>query len=94
MIENYLLRGRQNARSREMLVALTGLSDRNVRQAIEDARENGVFICTDDDGRGYYLSDDVADLKRQYMKDTARIAAISKRRKHIRKYLKERGEEV
>ena len=94
MIENYLLRGKTNARSRKMLCALTGERDRKVRQMIEDARDRGVFICTDEDGNGYYISDDVADLKRQYRKDMARICAISKRTKHIRKYLKEKGEAV
>ena len=92
MIENYLLRGRANARRRQTLCALTGLTDRQLRKEIEDARNRGVFICTAEDGNGYYLSDDIADLRMQYNKDTARIAAISKRRKHIRAYLKEKGE--
>lgn len=92
MIENYLLRGKANARSRQTLCALTGLTDRQVRQAIEDARNEGIFICTDEDGKGYYLSEDIADLRRQYNKDTARIGAIAKRRKHIRTYLKSKGE--
>ena len=92
MIENYLLRGKANARRRTTLCALTGLSDRKVRQEIEDARNRGIFICTAEDGNGYFLSDDIADLRLQYNKDTARIAAISKRRKHIRDFLKEKGE--
>lgn len=94
MLIDYILVGRKNARSREMLRGLTGLSDRQVRKEIEGLRESGVFICTDEDGRGYYISDDSRDLLRQYQKDKARIRAISKRTKHLRHYLKERGFEV
>ena len=80
--------------SRKNLCGLTGLDDRSVRAAIEDARERGVFILNDEDGLGYYISNEVANVRRQYMRDMARIKAISKRTKHLRKYLKEKGENV
>ena len=91
MVETYLLRGKKNARSREMLCALTGLTDRVVRQEIEELRSEGIFICTDEDGNGYYISEDPMDVKRQYLKDLSRVCAISKRMKHERKFLKARG---
>ena len=94
MVEIYLLRGRQNARSRQTLCMLTGLSDRKLRKEIEDLREQGVLVCTCEDGFGYYISEDTADLLVQYRKDMARIKAISKRTKHIRHKLKERGVDV
>lgn len=92
MVEEYILRGRQNARTRQTLCTLTGLSDRAVRREIEDLRERGEFIITDEDGKGYYISEDYEDVKRQYLRDTARIKAISKRTKHLREFLKDRGE--
>lgn len=94
MVEKYLLRGRKNARTRQTLSILTGLSDRQVRQEIEDLREKGKFVITDEDGTGYYISEDIEDVRRQYRKDMARISAISKRTKHLRNYLKQRGEQV
>lgn len=94
MIENYLLRGKQNARTRRDLCILTGLCDRDVRQEIEDLRAGGTFVCTDEDGKGYYISDDTQDLLRQYKKNMARIRAISKRTKPIRDYLKSKGVKV
>lgn len=93
-IEDYFKEGVENAVSRKSLCQMTGLSDRQVRQEIEDARVRGVFILNDEDGFGYYISDDVADVRRQYLRDMARIKAISKRTKHLRKYLKEKGENV
>lgn len=92
MVEEYILRGRQNARTRKMLCTLTGMSDRAVRQEIEDLREQGKFIITDEDGKGYYISEDVSDVRRQYLKDMARIKAISKRTKHLKRLLDDRGE--
>lgn len=94
MVEEYILRGRQNARSRQMLCTLTGMSDRAVRREIEDLRGQGEFIITDEDGTGYYISEDISDVRRQYQKDMARICAISKRTKHLRDFLKAKGEEV
>lgn len=93
-IEDYFKEGVENAVSRQSLCQMSGLSDRQVRQEIEDARVRGVFILNDEDGYGYYISDDVADVRRQYLRDMARIKAISKRTKHLRKYLKEKGETV
>lgn len=94
MIELFLSTGKENARTRQTLCMLTGLKDRQVRQEIEDLRNQGVFVVNDEDGNGYYITEDINTLSRQYRKDTARAMSILKRRKHIRKYLKERGVEV
>lgn len=94
MVEAFLLRGRQNARSRRTLCMLTGLSDRKVRHEIEKLREQGVLVCVLEGGFGYYISEETSDLLSQYKQDMARIKAISKRTKHFRRILKERGVEV
>lgn len=90
----FLCEGKENARTRETLSLLSGLPDRAVRRAIEEARNEGYFIVNDEDGNGYYITKDINTLTLQYRKDTARAMAILKRRKHIRKYLKERGIKV
>lgn len=95
-ITDYIPHGRENAVSRGYLCALTGLSDRSVRAAIEQARNDGALILNDQDGFGYYQADirDLDALQRQYRQDTARAMALLKRRKHIRRILKEAGRPV
>ena len=39
--------GRENAISRQMLMELSGLNDRQLRQQIHDLRTSGAIICTD-----------------------------------------------
>ena len=73
---------------------MTGLSDRKLRQTIEDLRNDGNFICNDSNGCGYYISNNLEDLERQYRNDTARALSILKRRKHIRAYLVANGIKV
>jgi len=83
-IVNEIPRERRNAVSREELARRTGMSDRQVRREIERARANGALICNDQDGRGYWISDDRAELLAQYRQDTARALNILKRRKPLR----------
>lgn len=93
---SYIPRGRENAVTRGYLCAVTGLSDRRVREAIEAARNDGALILNDQSGAGYYTADesDLDALQRQYRQDTARAMALLRRRKHIRRILKEAGREV
>ncbi len=86
--------GRENAVTRAYLRMMTGMSDRAVRKEIEELRNAGLFICNNSDGYGYYISNDLAELQRQYKADTARALSILKRRKYIRNYLKQRGVDV
>ena len=86
--------GRENAIKREDLASKLGLSDRVMRNAIEDARREGLFILNAQDGRGYFRTTDLAELKRQYDSDTARALSILARRKPIRDALKAAGVKV
>lgn len=87
-------RGRENATTRAALCERMGLSDRKVRELIEQARRWGYIIINEQDGRGYYLSVDPDDMERQYRQDTNRALAILSRRKNLRRELKEAGREV
>ena len=64
--------------SREALVTLTGLSDRDVRRLIKRAKDDGYYIINV--GRGYYMPDDPDDpnLKEYIMKERHRAFAILK----------------
>lgn len=86
--------GRKNAISRAGLAEKLGLSDRKMREAVEQARASGLMICNNEDGSGYYQTTDLDELYIQYKRDTARAMSIMKRRKPMRKLLKEAGYKV
>ena len=91
MVINLLGFGREHALSRTALAGLTGLPDRSVRRAIESARRDGLTIISAEDGRGYYLSDDLDEIERQYRIDHARAMALLCRLKAMRRTLRKAG---
>lgn len=86
--------GKDNAISREALAAKLNTTDRRMRQMIEDARNQGVFILNDGDGKGYYQTTDIDEMERSYRSDRARALSILKRQKEMRRTLKAAGREV
>ena len=94
VLVSLLKQGESNAISRDALAALMGMSDRKVREVIEMARNEGVFVLNRQNGRGYYLPESLDDIYRQYKQDSSRAMAILRRRKHMRKILKEAGLKV
>lgn len=85
-------KGRRNAISREDLAAALHTSDRKMRKAVSEAKKPGLMICND--GDGYYQSDELNDLYRQYRRETARAMSILKARKPMRDVLKAAGRPV
>lgn len=89
----YLIpKGRRNAISREDLAAALHTTDRKMRKAVAEAKTQGVMICND--GDGYYQSDELIDLWRQYRRETARAMSILKALKPMREVLKAAGRPV
>lgn len=86
--------GKENAVSRTELCASVGYSDRMTRRIISQLREEGYIIINDQNGRGYYLTNDLDEIEKQYKQDTARALSILKRRKTMRKMLKDAGRPV
>ena len=84
-----LKQGHESAITRQTLCNTMQMSDRKMRALIEKARDEGVLILNEQDGKGYYLPKSIKDIERQYRQDTSRAMAILKRRKHMRKILKE-----
>lgn len=84
--------GRRNAISRAELAAAMHTTDRKMRKAVSEAKTQGVMICND--GDGYYQSDELSDLWRQYRRETARAMSILKARKPMREVLKAAGRPV
>ena len=75
--------GKENAVDRFWLMDATGLPDRQVRKLIQSARNRGEIILNDQDGRGYYRSRDVAELKRQYKANQHRAMSILYQQRHL-----------
>ena len=91
-IAGLIPKGRRNAISREDLAAALHTTDRKMRKAVAEAKMQGVMICND--GDGYYQSDELNDLWRQYRRETARAMSILKARKPMRDVLKAAGRPV
>lgn len=71
------------------MVALTGMSDRLVRKAIEQARVDGNIIINLQDGRGYFVTEDPSVLAHQYNINQSRAMSVLVQQKFIRRKLKE-----
>ena len=84
-IMTYIAKGRENAVKRDELVRILNLPDRVVRKMIQDARDRGEVILNAQDGAGYYTSDDVGELERQYNTNRRRALSILRQQTHIRR---------
>ena len=88
-ITSYIPTKKESAVSREMLCEWTGLPDRKVRRLIESARREGVMILSF--GNGYYISEDLEELRKYYAQERRRAISILARLKVMRRKLKEAG---
>lgn len=87
-IEEFIPYGRNNAIRRADLVNLIGMSDRVVRQMIEDARQSGVVIINMQDGRGYYRPECKSDLEYYIRQEEGRAKSIHRNLKAAKKALR------
>lgn len=90
-IIDYIPEGKENAVTRERLCAITGLPDRKLREEIEQARRRGAIIINAQDGAGYYQSEDIREIAKQYNMNERRALSILAQQKHLRKRLKAAG---
>ncbi len=61
MIENYIPTGKNRAVTRDQLVNITAMSDRQVRGAVRAARRRGIPIVSTSAGKGYYIAETEKD---------------------------------
>lgn len=87
----YIPTGKDRAVTREYLCRVTGLPDRAVREGIERARRAGNIIINDQSGAGYYKSEDIREIAKQYKQNERRALSILSYQKHLRRRLKEAG---
>ena len=81
--------GKENAVTRGELVAILNLPDRQVRKLIQEARTRGEIIINDQDGAGYYLSDDLGEMKRQLALNQSRAVSVLRQQKYLRQKIRE-----
>lgn len=95
-ILDYIPIGSENAIQRAVLVALSGLDDRRVRDQIAEARRK-IPILNMQDGNGYFIPDmnsreDRTLLKAYVQQEEHRLKSIGWSLKAARKTLKNCGE--
>ena len=90
-VESYIPYGKEHAITKQELLTKTGLHDRTLRQAIENARGRGACICCEQNGTGYYQAETIEELIGQYRQMTARAMSLLVGRKPIRNELIRRG---
>lgn len=88
-IVNFIPTGKENAITRADLVRVLNLPDRKVREMIETARKDGALILNAQDGAGYYISEDVGELKRQLHSNHSRAMSVLRQNTHLRRKIKE-----
>lgn len=81
--------GKENAVTREQLRIRLNLPDRKIRQMIEDARRDGALIMNAQDGAGYWMSEDLGELKRQLRTNKNRAMSILRQNTHILRKIEE-----
>lgn len=86
--------GRRKAIKRHALAALLDMSDRRLREIIEEARKCGYVILSLPNGGGYYLSNNTDEIHDFYLREKARAYSILRRLGPIRKILKARGRHI
>lgn len=93
-LQAVLPRGAANAKPRAQLARELGLSDRNTRALIEAARNEGLLICNEQNGHGYYIASDLDEIERTWRQMRSRAIATFRAARHFRRALKEAGREV
>ena len=88
-ITDFIGVGRENAVTRDRLVAALNLPDRTVRRLIQEARDRGEIIINAQDGAGYYMSNDVGEMKRQLALNKSRALSVLRQQKHLRRKIRE-----
>ena len=88
-ITDFIGVGRENAVTRERLVTILNLPDRTVRRLIQEARDRGEIIINAQDGAGYYMSNDVGEMKRQLATNRRRALSVLRQQKYLESKIRE-----
>lgn len=84
-ILDYIGTGKANAVTRRELCAQLALPDRTLRKLIEAERSKGAIIINDQDGGGYYQSDELRDMLAQYRANRSWAHSVLRQQKYLRR---------
>lgn len=88
-ILQYIPHGKENAVTRSELCRLTKLPDRCVRQEIEKLRRKGAPILSSSSAKGYWVSDDISEIRAFLKEFDHRINTQNKNMARLRRYCNE-----
>lgn len=77
--------GAENAIKRQDLARILDTSDRKMREMIEQARQEGMVIANDQNGKGYYCPETMEELGRCYRQSRNRTLTQLRQQKYIRR---------
>lgn len=95
-ILNFIPEGHANAVNREYLSSVTGLSDRKIRQLIEESCTREHPILNMQDGKGYFrpLPNEMHLVRLYRAQENRRTLTIRKKVSEIDKYIKAASNDV
>ena len=76
--------GKENAIERKAIADRLCVDDRTAREWIQRAKIEGVVICNEQDGKGYYLPLTTDEYKKQYKQTMSRAKSLLAQIKAIR----------
>lgn len=79
--------GRTNAIRRAALCQRCGMGDRKMRDEIKQLRDKGIPVLNNQDGSGYYISNDPDEIRRWQRQEMARATKTLRTVRNIEKYL-------
>lgn len=89
-VYNMLGYGKSSAITGQQIADSTGLVVREVRAVMEQLRREHIIV-NDQDGTGYYLSNEPQEAQRYYWQEYSRAISILRRLKPVREFLKANG---
>ena len=94
-ILDFIPEGKSNAIKRSGLATLTGLTDRNIRDAIANSSDREHLIINLGDGRGYFIPtpDDMNDVLHVYETEHKRAISILERCREMKAWARDKGGE-
>ena len=84
---NLLKTGERNAQSGKALAEKLGTSPRQIRSVVNEARRNGVLVCSTDSG--YFMAGCRDELRRSYLRMKAQAQSTNEAIKAMKRALRE-----
>lgn len=91
MIQDYIPKGQMRSISRKELQELTGFTDREIREQIEQSE---ALIINLQDGNGYFkpLPSEIDLVQKYYYQERKRALSVIKKLSKVRRWLKKIGQ--